>query len=191
MGEDMKKGITVLTLCALLLALSVSVQAQQPKKVYRLGYLSPRLGIDSGAQAFRQGLRELGYIEAQNLLMEWRFAKGRSDLVPELASELVRLRLDCILAVGVGSIRALKQLTDTIPIVMGAIDADPVELGFIASLARPGGNITGFTGIPYDIAGKRLELLKETVPKAGVLPFSWLVEPRIPDPAWGLSPKLT
>jgi putative tryptophan/tyrosine transport system substrate-binding protein len=76
------------------------------------------------------------------------------------------LRLDCILAVGVQAIHAVKQLTDTIPIVMGAIDADPVELGFIASLARPGGNITGFTGIPYDIAGKRLELLKETVPKA-------------------------
>ena len=98
--------------------------------------------------------------------MEWRFAKGKSDRNLELAAELVRLSLDCILAVGVGWIRALKQLTDTIPIVMGAMDADPVELGFIASLARPGGNITGFTGIPYDIAGKRLELLKETVPKA-------------------------
>jgi putative ABC transport system substrate-binding protein len=163
---NMNRIIAVLTLGAMLLTLCPFVEGQEPKKVYRVGYLSPRLGIDSGAQAFRQGLRELGYIEGQNLLMEWRFAKGRSDLVPELASELVRLRLDCILAVGVGAIRAVKQLTDTIPIVMGAIDADPVELGFIASLARPGGNITGFTGIPYDIAGKRLELLKETVPKA-------------------------
>ena len=153
-------------LCALLFAFCLSAEAQQPKKIYRIGYLSPRLGIDSSAEAFRQGLRELGYIEGRNVAIEWRFAKGKSDLNPELAAELVRLRLDCILAVGVGSIRALKQLTDTIPIVMGAIDADPVELGFIASLARPGGNITGFTGIPYDIAGKRLELLKETVPKA-------------------------
>jgi putative ABC transport system substrate-binding protein len=152
--------------CAVLFAGCFSAEAGQPKKTYRIGYLSPRLGIDSGAEGFRQGLRELGYIEGQNLTIEWRFAKGKSDLNPELAAELVRLRLDCILAVGVGSIRALKQLTDTIPIVMGAIDADPVELGFIASLARPGGNITGFTGIPYDIAGKRLELLKETAPKA-------------------------
>jgi putative ABC transport system substrate-binding protein len=147
-------------------ALCLSVEAQQLKKTYRVGYLSPRLAFDSGAEAFRQGLRELGYIEGQNLAIEWRFAKGKSDLFPELAAELVRLRLDCIVAVGVGAIRGVKQLTDTIPIVMGAIDADPVELGFIASLARPGGNITGFTGIPYDIAGKRLELLKETIPKA-------------------------
>jgi putative ABC transport system substrate-binding protein len=162
----MRTCVISLALCAILFTLYSSAQAQQPKKVYRLGYLSPRLGIDSVTEAFRQGLRELGYIEGQNLAIEWRFAKGKSDLIPELAAELVRLRLDCILAIGVGAIRAVKQLTDTIPIVMGAIDADPVELGFIASLARPGGNITGFTGIAYDIAGKRLELLKEAVPKA-------------------------
>jgi putative ABC transport system substrate-binding protein len=147
----MRTCVISLALCAMLFALSFTVEAQQPKKVYRLGYLSPRLGFDSAPEAFRQGLRELGYVEGKNIIIEWRFAKGKSDLVPELAADLVRSRLDCILAVGVGAIRAVKQLTDTIPIVIGAIDADPVELGFIASLARPSGNITGFTGIPYDM----------------------------------------
>ena len=151
---------------ALLIVLGGPAEAQQTKRVYRIGYLSPRLGIDSRAEAFRQGLRELGYIEGQNLTIEWRFTQGKTVLFPELAGELVRLKLDCILAIGVPAIGALKQSTDTIPIVMGTIDADPVEQGFVASLARPGGNITGFTGIAYDIAGKRLEFLKETVPKA-------------------------
>jgi putative ABC transport system substrate-binding protein len=109
---------------------------------------------------------ELGYVEGQNLQIEWRFAKGKNSLLPELASDLVRSRADCIVAFGVAAIRAVRQLSDAIPIVMGTIDADPVELNLVASLARPGGNITGFTGIAYDIAGKRLELLKETVPKA-------------------------
>src|SRR5262245_47156230 len=160
-----KKGFC-LALVALLMTLSFAADAQQPGKVYRVGYLSARLGIDSMAEGFRQGLRDRGYVEGQNLVIEWRFAKGRNDLFPELAAELVRLRLDCILAVGIAAIRSVKQLTDTIPIVMGTIDADPVELGFVASLARPGGNITGLTGIAYDIAGKRLELLKETIPRA-------------------------
>ena len=165
----MKKKIKPLTLCAMLFALCFSAEAQQAKKVYRVGYLSPRLGIEAREEAFRQAMRDRGYVEGQNLVIEWRFAKGRNDLFPELAAELVRLRLDCILAVGIAAIRSVKQLTDTIPIVMGTIDADPVELGFIASLARPGGNITGLTGIAYDIAGKRLELLKETIPKASRL----------------------
>jgi putative ABC transport system substrate-binding protein len=149
-----------------LFALCFSAEAQQAKKVYRVGYLSPRLGIEAREEAFRQSMRDLGYIEGENLVIEWRFAKGKNPLFPELATELVRLRADCVVAVGVAAIRAVKQLTDTIPIVMGTIDADPVELGLVASLAQPGGNITGFTGIAYDIAGKRLELLKETVPKA-------------------------
>ena len=136
------------------------------KKVFRIGYLSPRLGIEPRDEAFHQGLRDLGYVDGQNIAIEWRFAKGNNDRLSELAAELVRLRVDCILAVGVVAIRAFKQLTDTIPIVMGTIDADPVEIGLVASLARPGGNITGFTGIAYDLAGKRLELLKETVPQA-------------------------
>jgi putative tryptophan/tyrosine transport system substrate-binding protein len=141
-------------------------EAQQPGKIYRIGYLSTRPGIDRHAEAFRQGLRELGFVEGQNTVIEWRFTKGISGLSPGLAAELVRLKVDCILAVGVGPIRSAKEATSAIPIVMGTIDADPVEQGFIISLARPGGNITGFTGIAYDTAGKRLEIIKETAPKA-------------------------
>ena len=152
--------------CAMLLLLCPFAEAQQSKKVYRVGYLSPRLGIEAREEAFRRSMGELGYVEGQNLVIEWRFAKGKNALFPQLASDLLRSRADCIVAFGVAAIRAVKQLSDTIPIVMGTIDADPVELGLVASLARPGGNITGFTGIAYDIAGKRLELLKETVPKA-------------------------
>jgi putative ABC transport system substrate-binding protein len=151
-------------LCTLLF--TFSAEAQQSKRVYRVGYLSPRLGIEAREEAFRQSMRDLGYIEGQNLAIEWRFAKGENALFPQLAAELVRLRADCIVAIGLAAIRAVKELTDRIPIVMATIDADPVELGLVASLAQPGGNITGFTGIAYDIAGKRLELLKETVPKA-------------------------
>jgi putative ABC transport system substrate-binding protein len=161
-----KKKVTLFSLCCILLAICVQAEAQQSKKVYRVGYLSPRLGIETREEAFRQTMRDLGYIEGQNLVIEWRFAKGKNALFPELAAELLRLGADCVVAFGVAAIRAVKQLTDTIPIVMATIDADPVELGLVASLARPSGNITGFTGIAYDIAGKRLELLKETVPKA-------------------------
>lgn len=142
------------------------LEAQQPGKVYRVGFLSPRSGIDRQAEAFRQGLVELGFVEGKNTVIEWRFTKGVSGLSPKFADELVRLKVDCILAVGVSLIRAAKEATATIPIVMGTIDADPVEQGLVASLARPGGNITGFTGIAYDTAGKRLEFMKETVPKA-------------------------
>ena len=148
------------------LALSSPAQAQQSKRVYRVGYLSTRLGIEAREEAFRQSMRDLGYIEGQNLAIEWRFAKGENALFPQLAAELVRPGADCIVAIGLAAIRAVKELTDRIPIVMATIDADPVELGLVANLAQPGGNITGFTGIAYDIAGKRLELLKETVPKA-------------------------
>ena len=96
---------------AMLFALCVPAEAQQPKKTYRIGYLSPRPGFDSASEAFRQGLSELGYIERRNIVIEWRFAKGKSDLFSELAAELVRLRLGCIVAIGVGAIRAVKQLT--------------------------------------------------------------------------------
>jgi putative tryptophan/tyrosine transport system substrate-binding protein len=163
---EMKKPITAVTLCAMLFAICYPAEAQQAKRVYRVGYLSPRSGVEWREEAFRQGLRDLGYIEGQNLAIEWRFSKGKTQLFPELAAELVRLQLGCILAVGVSAVDALRQLTKTIPIVIGTIDADPVEHGFVASLARPGNNITGLTGIAYDIAGKRPELLKETVPKA-------------------------
>lgn len=140
--------------------------AQQSGKVYRVGYLSPRSGIERAEEAFREGLNELGFVDGQNTIIEWRFTKGVSGVTPKLAVELVRLKVDCILAVGVGAIRAAKEATASIPIVMGTIDADPVEQGFVASLAQPRGNITGFTGIAYDTAGKRLEIIKETSPRA-------------------------
>ena len=144
--------------------LRLLADAQQPGKVYRVGYLSARLGIDSMAEGFRQGLRNHGYVEGQNLVIEWRFAKGRNDLFPELAAELVHLRLDCILAIGIAAIRSVKHLTDTIPIVDGDYDADPVELGFIASLARPGGNITGLTGNAYDLSPKAVRIAQRGFP---------------------------
>jgi putative ABC transport system substrate-binding protein len=140
--------------------------AQQAKKTYRIGYLSGGSGMGPPEEAFRQRLRELGHVDAKNLVIEWHFLQGRADRAPAAAAELVRLNVDCIAAAGVGYIRAAMQATTSIPIVMTNVDADPVELGFIKSLARPGGNVTGFTGIGHDLAGKRLELLKELVPSA-------------------------
>jgi putative ABC transport system substrate-binding protein len=164
-------GLAVVVTLGLLIA-PLAVEAQQAAKVYRIGYLTPRSGIEPREEAFRQALRQLGYVEGQNLVIEWRFAKGRPGVYRELVAELVRLKLDCILVTGVGPVAALKNATATIPIVIGTIDADPVEEGLVASFARPGGNITGMTGIAYELAGKRLALLKETVPRlsrAGIL----------------------
>ena len=150
---------------ALLLSTACFAEAQQSKK-YRIGFLSGRSGIDRQAEAFRRGLNELGFIEGKNTVIEWRFTKGESALSRKVAAEFARLEVDCILAVGLGPIRAAKETNPTIPIVMGTIDADPVEQGLVASLARPGGTITGFTGIAYDTAGKRLALIKEAIPAA-------------------------
>ena len=148
------------------LALCVSAQAQQPTKVYRVGYLSPRNQIGRNEEAFRKRMHELGYVEGRNLIIDWRFADGKTNLFPELAAGLVRHNVDAIVGQGVGATGAAKQATRTIPIVMSNADDDPVRLGLVASLARPGGNVTGFISISSDIAGKRLELIKETVPKA-------------------------
>ncbi len=142
------------TLLALLVTLPLSVlgaplaaEAQLAGKVYRIGYLSPRSAIEYSAEEFRTALRQLGYVEGQNLVIEWRFTRGRTEPFSEFAAELVRLKPDCILAIGVVAVAALKRSTATIPIVIGAIDADPVEQGLVASFARPGGNITGFSSI--------------------------------------------
>jgi putative tryptophan/tyrosine transport system substrate-binding protein len=146
-----------LTVCLLTVAIA---RAQQPSRIYRIGYLGP----GPINEPFRQGLRELGYIEGKNLTIEYR-QRLQGKLFSELAAELVRLELDCILAVGVDAARAAKQATSTIPIVMGNSSDDPVRHGLIASLARPGGNVTGLIDMLPDLAGKRLELLKETFPK--------------------------
>jgi putative ABC transport system substrate-binding protein len=151
---------------ALLLALCVPAGAQQPAKVPRIGYLSgsgPSVLADR-IEAFRQGLRELGYVEGKNLVIEWRFAEGKIDRLPELAAELVRLKVDVIVSPGPLVTRPLKEATSTVPIVM-AQDTDPVGSGFIASLARPGGNITGLATLAPEVGGKQLELLKEIAPK--------------------------
>jgi putative tryptophan/tyrosine transport system substrate-binding protein len=150
---------------ATLLALCSSLDAQQPAKVPRIGYLggtSPS-SLRARIEAFRQGLRDLGYIEGKNIVIESRYAEGKLDRQPALAAELVRLKVDVIVTVGAGATRSAKETTNTIPIVM-AQDSDPVGNGFVASLARPGGNITGLSTLSPEISGKRLELLKEIVP---------------------------
>jgi putative ABC transport system substrate-binding protein len=116
-------------------------------------------------EAYRQGLRDLGWIEGQNIVIEYRFAEGETERFPDLAAELVKLKVDCIVSFGVAATRAAKQATGTIPIIMGNADDDPVRHGLVTSLARPGGNVTGFTNIGSDLAGKRVELLKEILPK--------------------------
>jgi len=162
----MKKKIIVLTLCATLLALSLPASAQQPKKVPRIGFLigsSPSANT-ARIDAFRQGLRELGYLEEKNIVIEYRWAEGKFDRLPELAAELVHLKVDVIISAGPPNTRAAKEATKTIPIVMTQ-EIDPVGSGVVASLARPGGNITGLSTFAPEISGKRLELLKEAVPK--------------------------
>ena len=153
--------MSVLTIA--LLAAPPAAEAQE-RKVWRIGYLSLGLGIQSNEGAFRERLRELGYIDGQNIVMEWRFAKGKADLLPELAAELVLLKVDVIIAAATLAIQAAKQATKTIPIVFPRA-GDPVAYGLVDSLARPGGNITGVSAVSLDLSGKRLELLKEALPR--------------------------
>jgi putative tryptophan/tyrosine transport system substrate-binding protein len=141
-------------------------QAQQPTKVPRVGFLgaSSPSAISGRLDAFRQGLRALGYVEGKNILIEYRYAEGKLDRLPALAADLVRVKVDVMVLAGPASIHPAKEATNTIPIVM-ANDADPVGSGVIASLARPGGNITGLSNLAPEIGGKRLEILKEIVPR--------------------------
>ena len=163
----MKKKLTVLTLCAILFALCVPTHAQQPTKIPRIGYLSggfPSAGAPR-TDALRLGLRELGYVEGKNIVIEYRHAEGKLDRLSALSAELVRLKVDVIVTGGGGgATRAAKEATKTIPIVMAG-DVDPVGQGSVTSLARPGGNVTGLSTLTPEISGKRLELLKEIVPK--------------------------
>jgi len=165
----------------MLFALCSSAEAQQPTKVPRIGYLSP---LDPAAdstrsEAIRLALRELGYIEGQNIVFEYRYAEGKQDRYPELAAELVRLKVDIIVAAGGGRvILAAKNATKTIPIVMVGAALDPVKAGLIESLARPGGNVTGLSILTTELGGKRLEMLKEAVPKLARVAV--LYEPAVP-----------
>jgi putative ABC transport system substrate-binding protein len=148
----------------LIFALVHLAEAQQPKKVSRIGYLGGASPVSDRMEAFRQGLRELGYVEGKNIVIEYRSAEGKPDSLPALAAELVRLKVDIIVSSGATPTRAAKEATATIPIVMSQ-DPDPVGNGFVASLARPGGNITGLSSLTAELSGKRLELLKEILPK--------------------------
>jgi putative tryptophan/tyrosine transport system substrate-binding protein len=164
----MRKTVIGFTLSTLLFALCIPVWAQQPKKVTRIGYLSSQDPVYESARAegIRLALRELGYIEGQNIAVDYRYSEGKTDRAPEFAAELVRLKVDIIVvAGGIHWIRAAKNATKTIPVVMVGVGNDPVEAGLIESLARPGGNVTGLTNLTGKLAGKRLELLKEAVPK--------------------------
>ena len=150
----------------MLFALCVSAQAQQPTKVPRIGYCRTGDPNNPGplVEAFRQGLRDLGYVEGKNILVEYRYLEGNRDRIPGLVAELVQLKVDVLVATSPPAIRAAKQATKTIPIVM-VTTQDPVATGIVDSLARPGGNITGLTRLTRDLSGKRLELLKEVVPR--------------------------
>src|SRR5262245_8780393 len=164
----MSKNALRFTLAAMLFALSFPTQAQQPKNVHSIGYLSSvSPSSDSPrAEGIRLALRERGYIEGQNIAIEYRYAEGKNDRLPGLAAELVRLKVDIIVvAAGDVTIQAAKNATKTIPIVMTGQGSDPVRFGHVESLARPGGNVTGITNLTRELGGKRLELLKEAVPK--------------------------
>jgi putative ABC transport system substrate-binding protein len=156
----------VVSLLAALLSIAPFAQAQQPTKVPRIGFLGATSHSANAArvEAFLQGLRDLGYVEGKNIVIEYRYAEGKAGRLSELASELVRLKVDVIVSAGPAVTRPVKEATVTIPIVMG-FDNDPVGSGFVTSLARPGGNITGLSALSPEISGKRLELLKEIVPR--------------------------
>jgi putative ABC transport system substrate-binding protein len=160
------KRIFAITLASLILLSVCRAEAQHPTKIPRIGFLAA-VSLPSLAariEAFGQGLHGLGYVEGKNIVIEWRSAEGKLDRLPALAAELVRLKVDIIVTAGPQPTRAAKKATATIPIVMG-FDNDPVASGFVASLARPGGNITGLATLAPEISGKQLELLKEIVPR--------------------------
>jgi putative ABC transport system substrate-binding protein len=162
----MSGKILISLLATVLLTTAPPAEAQQAKKIPRIGYLTVSSLSANAAriEAFRQGLRELGYVEGKNIVIEWRSAEGKFERQGELAAELVRLKVDVIVTSGPTMTRAAKEATVTIPIVM-AFDSDPIGNGFVASLARPGGNITGLSALSLELSGKQLELLKEIIPK--------------------------
>jgi putative ABC transport system substrate-binding protein len=161
-----KAAVPSILVAVVLLVLGVMADAQQAKKVPRIGFLSfgSASSMADRVDAFRQGLREHGYIEGQNIFLEHRYAEGNQNRLREFAAELVSLKVDAVVSGGSIATRSAKEATSTIPIIM-ARDGSPVESGIVASLARPGGNITGLTSLAAELSAKRLELLKEAVPK--------------------------
>ena len=156
------KGVASVLVLAIL-ATPLVVEAQPAKTMYRIGVLSPGASPPGPLEAFREGLRDLGYVDGQTVVIEWRFAEGKNEQLPALADELVRLKVDVIFAVNTSAARAAKKATTTIPIVIARL-ADPVKTGLVPSIAHPGGNITGLSSISEELATKRLQMLKEVLP---------------------------
>src|SRR3989338_8046149 len=178
----MNKQIVICLLTTALLSIAPFAEAQQPKKVPRIGFLwgsTPDAEKDRLA-AFQQGLRDLGYVEGKNILVEYRYAEGKLDRSPSLVAELVQLKVDVIVVTFLPGTRAAKEATKTIPIVIVSF-VDPVAAGLVDSLAHPGGNITGLATLARDLSGKRLELLKEVVPKISRVGVIW--DANAPGPA--------
>ena len=172
----MRKVSIVLALSAWLVVLCLSAYAQQVKKIPTIGFLlegfPSSVSDSSRIEAFQKGLREIGYTEGKNISIDYRFAEGKRDRLPDLAAELVHLKVDVIVTYGTVGTLAVKSATTTIPIVMTS-SSDPVARGLVASLARPGGNITGLSSVSPDLTGKRLELLKEVIPKLTHVAVLW------------------
>jgi putative ABC transport system substrate-binding protein len=171
----MRKIFFVFAVWAVLFVLGLPAQAQQAKKIPRIGFLVPSsaFGYTKQISAFQQGLRELGYSEGKDIVIEYRYSEGRREPLAGLAAELVRLKVDVIVTSSGSAVQALRNATQTIPIIFGAVAVDPVADGLIASFARPGGNITGLTILAPELDGKRLELLKETFPRFTRVGFLW------------------
>jgi putative ABC transport system substrate-binding protein len=172
--HNMRKEFICLALTAMLLALGLPAQAQQPKRIAKIGYLGSSTPAASAqnVEAFRRGLRELGHVEGKTIVLELRYGEARAERLPELARELVGLKVDVIVTTSDLAIAAVKRETRTIPIVM-VNSTDPVGTGFVASLARPGGNVTGLSNISPELSGKRLELLREVIPGLSRVAFIW------------------
>jgi putative tryptophan/tyrosine transport system substrate-binding protein len=169
-----KRKISYIALCAMLFALCLPAEAQQPKKLPKIGFLSSGgEGSPAWRESFAREFGKLGYVEGKNVVFEFRNANTKYDRLPALAEELVRLKVDVIVTPGSNDTRAAKNATKTIPIVFTGAGSDPVTLGLVESLARPGGNVTGFAQIATQLAGKRLELLKETIPKLSRVAVLW------------------
>src|SRR4029450_2606883 len=181
----MKRRIAVLILSVMHLALGVAAHAQQQAKIYKIGWLGSRPAVrevvaERGSELLRRELRAFGYVESKNMTFEYRSAEGETTRLPVLADELVRLTVDVLVMSTPEAVLAAKKATTTIPIIF-LLAGDPVAVGFVDSLARPGGNITGFTTISTVLSGKRLELLKETVPKLSRVAVLW--DPKAPGSA--------
>ena len=195
MDASRKSRVLLIVFVVVLLAVAVIAEAQQPAKVPRIGYLVPGSASTSrsSVDGFRQGLRDLGYVEGKNIVIEYRYAEGRDDRVRDLAADLVRLKVDIIVTSSTVAVGAAKELTGTIPIVMTGT-GDPVATGLVANLARPGGNVTGLSAVSSDLSTKQLELVREIVPR--IRRVAVLFDPANPVniPAWkemeGVAPGL-